>query len=176
MARVITISEKQDKTTTVKLEKITDIDEVKQAGAYEIKLSYQFDFVSADKETWSEKTTSYLTAKDWNKRFYVNKSGYTNYTRDQTLNALVQIFTKLGDKDVVDGMTNKSLDIDLLIGKKFEAVLLVNSENQVYCDWVATFKANGVEVPNLEPKVVDNTNIVNSTLGGEVVNTDDLPF
>jgi hypothetical protein len=151
MARIITLG--SGKTIEAKLTSIKDIAE-QHPSLDKAELSYEFEFTDADGSKWSEKTMKTLQAKDWNKRFYLNSSNYVTYTRYQVLNALTEIFKVKADKDIVDGLAARSLDIDLFIGKKFNAVLLKNQQDETYCDWVETFRANGVAVPTLsaEPK------------------------
>lgn len=168
MARVITMS--SGKTIEVKLNSIKDIKEA-HPKLEKAELSFEFEFIDKDGDKWTEKSLKTLQSKDWNKRFYLNTNGYVTYTRYQTLNALAEIFKARGDKDIISGLENKALDIDLFIGKKFNAVLLKNQNDETYCDWTETFRANGVQVPNLDQK--DNSQVVEASLAKK---NDGLPF
>lgn len=93
-----------------------------------------------------DKSVATLRAKDWNKKFYVTKNGYVNFTRDHNLLAIVTILQQMGELELPE---QGSFKVSSLIGKVFPVVVKTYGETK-FIDWVQTFIDLGVPVPTIE--------------------------
>lgn len=109
---------------------------------------------------------SVLEPKEWSKKFYTNKDGYTAFTRNHELTAVYQI---LKNKDQLD-ISEEGFDVNSLIGKFFEGVVVIN-DNYKFVDWIDTFKHNDINVPDLNSKKTNQEETEE-----ESIDPNDLPF
>ena len=136
----------------------------------EILLPYRIRIEDSKGEIVSEEeSTAALYTNKWLKKFYKGKTDYWNYTRNETLIAILEIL-RAKKHNLIDEIKEKGeLNINHLRGVTFDAVLS-KYENRKFINWVQTFFVNGVQVPEQE----DNTPQVEKALAEH--DPYDLPF
>ena len=134
--------------------KVTDInscDEYKELpSGGKIEYPYQIEIKDADGNVVSKEPTTRTTrTKDWNKKFYLTESGSGNqfvaYTRNHVLLALLKI-KEFRDKEEL----GDSVNLNGLVGMKFEARVVDSKDGNKFIDWVGTFEVNGVPTPEID--------------------------
>jgi hypothetical protein len=130
-----------------------DKDAEKKVGDYTVELPYIIHFSREENgEAFQANPTSkYLKAKKWSSKFYISQSGFTNYTRDQDLLALVTVFQKAGELKKED---LKDFDINSIIGMSFDAVVSGSKKAGYWINWTETFELHGIRVPDLKQELV----------------------
>lgn len=157
-------------TEKVKIEGVFESIKTKQIGDREILLPYRIRIVDNKGKIVSEdETLPTLYAKDWSKKFYLNKKGYIAFTRDHNLLAIVEILRAKKNDIIVKAAIDSKFNINDLEGVEFEAVVSEYEENR-FIDWIGTFRVNGVEVPDLKTKTEDKVEPETT------VDPNDLPF
>ena len=161
---------------TVKIDDIHDCDKTKQIGEYTFEYPYQFELTCDGQILDTEPSQPGLTAKKWNKKFYIRSSEkdgkvYENvsFTRDATLLAVITVLRKLGEVEI-----EYPFDVNEIIGKEFEASVVILDEYK-FIDWIGTFEHHGIRVPTIEElggKKVENKKDDEATKKVK----DDLPF
>jgi hypothetical protein len=141
---------------TVKIEDVFDSTEVKEftkkdGTKGEIKLPYRIRIIAKKEGVVSEEDTqSAVNTNDWSKKFYT-KDGYVNYTRNQTLLAVIEILRKMEHKVAVELDEKGEFNINDLKNVKFEAILHTGDAGN-WINWVLTFKHHGIPVPQSDTK------------------------
>lgn len=128
--------------------------------------------VEGEKHTIVEKSQSTLQAKDWSRKFYIDKAGNTKYTRNQTVLALVEIFKAKKNANLLEQLKKgEGVDLELFLKKEFAVSFVwLEDTDTKFIDWYETLKLNGVKTPNLPS---DNSDMVESELSED---EDKLPF
>lgn len=152
-------------TIKITIADIIDCDEKKVINS---DLTIEFPFIikynlSNGKVGLQARTTGSITAKNWEKKFYLNSKGYTSFTRDSDLLAICKI------KEAKGETIDYPFDVNSLIGFTFEGVYREIDGVDGWIDWTSTFEVNGVAVPNLKPAVVTKSE-------DGVIDSNDLPF
>lgn len=99
-------------------------------------------------------TKKNLSAKNWEKKFYTNKSGYIAYTKDETLLAVIKVLTAMKHPLIKKLNEEGEFNINDLKNVTFEAVLTGGSEAKFrWVNWVETFKHHNISVPEAKPIV-----------------------
>lgn len=125
---------------------INECNESEDKGDFTIEYPYKIELADSNGKTIvNERTQRSMRAKDWNKKFYFNDKGFPVFTRDHMLLAICEIKKAITKKDLP-----KELDLNSFIGFEFDAVVVRMDKGNTFIDWVATFQANGIEVPESE--------------------------
>ena len=128
---------------------VKDINEINESEEKEygdrkftINYPYKIEFADAKEKTISEeRTQGTMKAKNWDKKFYENKAGFTSFTSDHALLALCEIKKAITKKDLP-----AELDLNTFIGFEFDGIV-VDYKDGDFIDWTKTLMVNGVEVP-----------------------------
>lgn len=160
----------------ITLKEIKDCKLTKSIGnGKEIELPYTFIFTEGSEIIDTQNTTKTLSTNKWSKKFYSNKEGYTNFTKDHALLAITKILERIDPEKYKSCFIDGKFDINKLEGLEFNAVVSESKDGVKFINWVGTFKVNNVDVPN--PR--DNSDIVqdifDNSLGKETVSSG-LPF
>lgn len=182
MSRLIKMNGNAEEVT-IKLKEIKDINEEQNMGSWTKKLPYELKYsVPSLKAYVVTKTMQTLKTDNWTKKFYL-KNDQVRFTRENDLLALMEVFKAKKDKDILLAVKESAMDIDLFIGKEFDAVVveIKNPEDEaeqiLIIDWVATFQANGVKVPTAEELGGSTKSDIDEDLDTDKAeDTDELPF
>lgn len=139
-------------TEEVKIEDVfesTEVDKFTDSEGKEVEVAkpFRIRIVDAKGDILSDDSTrKTLAAKNWLKKFYKNKEGYWNFTRNENLLAIMEILKAKNHKIAKELEEKGEFNINDLKGVKFDAVVGGNDVSR-WISWVQTFMANGVEVP-----------------------------
>lgn len=170
-------TDRQKETEKVRVDDIMPCEETKELpNGREIKFPYKIKIVDQNGNVvFEERTTPTLKPRDWNKKFYLNSSGFVGYSRDNSLLALAAIKQKTtGEVLPAQGNLN-----DTFIGFEFEAAVIRTEGGNTFIDWVDTFRVNKVRVPNDSELKMTGTAKENAAVEKEFGGEDplaDLPF
>lgn len=170
--------------------KVMDVkvwNESEDKGTFIVEYPFKIEISKAKKDkkmgevvVESRRTTKTLTAKSWNKKFYV-KNDNVAFTWDHSLLALVTIMLKKGD---LEAKQLEKFNVNDLIDYEFDGVVREGisqstGNNYMFIDWVTTFEVNGVRVPNVD-ELGGSRKVVEEVKKEEVktnkVDPNDLPW
>lgn len=122
----------------------------KKGGHFTINFPYAITFADKDgKVIQEQRTVKTMYVDDLKSKFYANAKGFTQFTKDHDLLALVTVLKQAEHKAVATLEVGESFDINSLIGTKFKAIVKTFEDNS-FIDWVNTFKFWNIEVPKFD--------------------------
>lgn len=149
-------------TVTAKITGVYESDKVEERGGYTFEYPFRIRIEDGEGNILSdEETSSTLNTMNWSKKFY-EKDRYINYTRYETLLAIMTILRAKPELDKQKLVESDEFDINKIVGYEFE---VVTGDNGTFINWYRTLQYHGIEVPQAnESKEVETISDTNDTL------------